>query len=159
MANTTELTCPLSMRRNGFHLLSSVGVTIRWFGIKDTVVIKEGDLIMDDGNGAAQLGTDGGLTDLTFFGVAVAGAGAAAANANDNTLAAVFMVGPSDIMWAKKSAGTLVTTSVGEIFDLESEVGIDQSDTTFGTRAWGFHALAVDTSNQYALGRWINTAT
>ena len=114
---------------------------------------------MDNGSGAVRLATDGGLTDITFLGIAVHGIGSVTGSANDDTDVAIFIVGDQDLIWAKVSTGTIAVWSVGKVFDLETEVGIDQTDTTFGTRGIGFHVLAYDATNAMALGRFIRGAS
>jgi len=127
--------------------------------VADQVIVAKGDVVMDDGSGALALGVDGGLTDLTFIGIAADNGGSATASANASTKIAVHLVGDNDLMWAPVEAGTIAATSVGEVFDLESEDGIDQGDTGLGTRAVGFHVIAVDTTNAMALGRFIRSAS
>lgn len=152
MAIENILICPEYARGRGFYLLNTKPVLVKHLSVGNSVAITKGDCVMDDGNGGLALGTDGGLTDLTFMGVAAETITGVTA---DNTKCAVHMVTESDLIWVAKENGTLVATSSGEVFDLESKTGIDQNDVGFGTRGIGFHVLAVDTTNQYALGRFM----
>ena len=159
MANDTALTCPAYARGRGFHLLDTRSIPVRHMGLADQVVVAKGDVLMDNGSGALALGTDGGLTDLTFIGIAADNGGSATASANASTKLAVHLVSDQDLMWAPVEGGTIAASSVGEVFDLESEDGIDQADTGLGTRAVGFHVIAYDATNAMALGRFIRSAS
>jgi len=156
MAIEKDVTCPVHMRARGFFILTPKSIPTRHFSLGNGVVTAVGDCLMDDGNGGLALGTDGGLTDLTFTGISMEVETGVTA---DNTQVAVAMVGSNDLMWVPVEAGTIAATSVGEVFDLQSEDGIDQGDTGFGTRGIGFRVIAVDTTNDMALGHFIRGAS
>lgn len=151
-AGDTELTCPLDLRREGFHLLYTVGMPIHWHGIEDAVVIAEGDLLMSSLGLGAILATANNVKTDNFLGIAAAPAGSATASANDDTLVPCYLPGPNDLMWAYVATGTLLVTDVGVDFDFTDETGINQDDVTIPTLGISFLCLGTDLTNNMALG-------
>ena len=94
------------------------------------------------------------MTDLTFMGIAAEGGVGATAT---NVKIAVWLVDDQDLIWApvEDDGSNMSASDSGEVFDLSSEDGLDHADNSFGTRGIGFQCLAVDTTNDYMLGRFI----
>lgn len=162
MAVENILECPSHMRGRGFALLDPSSVPVRHLAITDTVTVAKGDCLQDDTAGGAKLAitssTVNGITFETFLGIAAeAGLGATASNAK----LAIWLVSARDLIWApvENDGSSLSASDSGEVFDLESESGLDHNDTSFGTLSVGFHCIAVDTTNDYMLGRFIRGAS
>lgn len=150
MANSSIESCPVSMRYDGFHAIRTDGIELQYAGLADTVVVAAGDACIYNTDGAIALGTDGGLTETNFAGIAASGGGSATASANDDTKVGFFLPNRSQMFWAKVETGTAAATDVGEIVDLASEDGVDLDDVSTG--GFGFKILAVDTTNNYVKG-------
>jgi len=153
--NATEKVCPLDMRRDGFHLLNTIGRPVFWSGIADTVVIAEGDCLVENGSGTGAALAAAEMTGVTFLGIAAAAAGVVTADANDSTLVPIFLVTDDDLMWTKVSTGTTAYTMAGNDYDLDGEDGISQSDEAIAALGMAFHVVATDTTNSMVLGRFL----
>ncbi len=154
-AGDTDLTCPLHFQRNGFHLLSTVGIPVLYHGLEDAVVAPESCLILSSDGAGAVLATNGAVTGINFLGIVVSDTGSATGSANDTTKVPYFQITDNDLIWAKVGAGTIATDSVGSIFDVNDHLGIKETDETIPALGVAFLCLATDVTNNYALGKFL----
>lgn len=126
----------------GFMLLSDNIAGLQTRGVAASVNIAKGDAIEDNGAGYAQLGTDS--LDSTFLGIAVAGADNSSGAANAINVQFIppypqhrFIVPVEDAL--------ITQTSVGIHVDLETEDGIDLSDTSPTSFAFKIEEIDVST--------------
>lgn len=109
----------------GFQLLTKLIGGLKTHKVKASVTIAKGDWLQDDGSGFAQLGT---AFDTTSLGMAIADVDNSTGSDGSET---VQIVPPhSQHQFIVPVENALITQdAVGSIVDLESEDGIDLSDT------------------------------
>lgn len=146
---------------NGFQALSAMGsdIGLIYFPVATTIAITKGQAIFDNGSGyATNVGT---AFANTFLGIAMAAAdNTSGANGAINVAVAPPLAGQR-WMVKNESATVAAQTDVGEIIDLDSNDGVDVTDTT--CVAWGFQVLEIDISTEalaaaaggFIIGRFI----
>ena len=145
--------------RDGFHLINCVGEGgARSYPVGAGVEIAKGDaLVITSGYvalGTADLG-------LTFAGIAADENTAAEAVANGTINTGIIPPLPNYQFIVPVEATDLITLAqVGAAYDIETEDGIDENDTSF--TAWGFYVDEIDVSAEaivastfgFAIGHW-----
>lgn len=108
------------------------------------VEIAKGDVLFDDGSGyVTNVGT---AFAATFVGIANADSDNSAGSDGDVNVA-IIPINSSYKFWVKNESVTVAAqTDVGEIIDLESNDGVDVTDTT--CTAWGFRVDEIDISTE-----------
>lgn len=144
---------------NGFNLLNCLAGVGLLNMPAAAVSITKGQALFDDGSGyVTNVGT---AFAATFVGIAAANVDNSAGDAGDLN---AFVISP-DMNYRFKVKNESVTviaqTDVGEIVDLESNDGVDVTDTT--TTSWGFRIDKIDISagalaanaGGFAIGRFV----
>lgn len=115
-----------------------------YFGVAGSTSIVKGEIVNDNGSGYAT----NGLTafDNTFLGVAAADADNGSGAAGAINVAVIPPLPHYKWRVRNESATVAAQTDIGEVVDLESNDGIDVTDTTLSSQTWGFQITAIDIS-------------
>lgn len=126
----------------GFNLLSTLKNNgINWQPLAASINVAKGEVIFDNGSGyATNVGT---AFAATFLGIAAADANNGSGSAGDLS---VPIIPPDFYEWLvpNESATVAAQTDIGEIIDLDSNDGVDVTDTT--CVAYGFRVEGIDIS-------------
>ena len=127
---------------SGFILLNKLDPSGLTYMPQAAVAIVKGQALFDDGNGfVTNVGT---AFAATFLGVAAYDSDNSGGSAGDINIGFIPPL-PHYKFWVKNESATVAAaTDRGEIVDLESNDGIDVTDTT--VTAWGFLIEEVDIS-------------
>jgi hypothetical protein len=133
---------PTKYETNGFNLANTLDADGLVYLPQAAVAITKGQCIVDDAAGyATNVGT---AFAATFRGIAAAASDNSAGAVGDLNIA-VIPPRPHYIFWVKNESATVaVASDVGEAVDLESNDGIDVTDTTLVE--WGFLIDEIDIS-------------
>lgn len=154
MANDTTFTIPARAKKNGFTPVNTQAAEacgIRESGIKDTVVIKTGDLLILDSAGGALLGGDGTILEKTVLGIAVAPAGVVTGSANASLKVLYYPYESHLEYYVVVGTGTIAAADMIVIADFDNEYSIDVDDGA-AANTIGFKPNAFDATNGYARG-------
>lgn len=115
---------------------------LRWMP-QAAVNITKGQALFDNGSGyVTNVGT---AFAATFLGIAAADSDNSAGSNGDVSIPVILPL-PGRKFWVKNESATVAAqTDVGEIVDLESNDGIDVTDTT--CTSWGFRVDEIDISS------------
>lgn len=127
----------------GFQCVSTIKQDGLVWRELDAVSVAKGDILIDNGSGYA---TNASITAFaaTFLGVAAADVDNSGGSAGDLN---VPIIPPRReyVFWVPNESGTVAAqTDIGEVIDLESEDGVDVTDTT--CTAYGFQVDDIDIS-------------
>lgn len=146
----------------GFQLIDQLESSgLRYYPVGSAVAIEDGDAIVMTSGYAALATADVGLT---FAGIAFSTNTAAEASADGVVDVAIIppllqyrFIAPCE------ATGKIALTDVGSHFDIQTEDGIDEGDTS--VTSWGFYCDAIDISTEaieaaaygFCIGHWVFT--
>lgn len=130
---------------NGFQLLNTLcSANGLQYGDAAAVNITKGQALFDNGSGfVTNVGT---AFAATFLGISADDVDNSGGAAGDLKVGIIPPLPEQRFMVKNESATVAAQTDAGEIIDLESNDGVDVTDTT--VTAWGFHVEEVDISSE-----------